>query len=158
MPKPTLILIAAPDFIPALRERLGADTRAMTFGDSEPLRAMQVARIEEALKAYNVRKREIAASFLLMDARLDASRDALREFRIAALAAYRELRPEPFGKWLGERDERQDEVRSRSGRRHEKHHDRYQKEHQVHDRDTSHAGEFAQAIASLRDNGLSQER
>ncbi len=40
MPKPTLILIAAPDFIPALRERLGADTRAMTFGDSEPLRAM----------------------------------------------------------------------------------------------------------------------
>jgi hypothetical protein len=41
MPKPTVILIAAPDFVPALRERFGADTEVMTFADSEPVRAFQ---------------------------------------------------------------------------------------------------------------------
>jgi hypothetical protein len=40
MPKPTVILIAAPDVIPALRERLRADTQVVTFADSDPLRAM----------------------------------------------------------------------------------------------------------------------
>lgn len=41
MPKPTVVLIAAPDFIPALRERLRGDHQLMTFGDTEPLRAMR---------------------------------------------------------------------------------------------------------------------
>jgi hypothetical protein len=41
MVKPTVILIAAPDFIPALRDRLQPDTQVMTFGDAEPLRAMR---------------------------------------------------------------------------------------------------------------------
>ena len=41
MSKPPVILIAAPDFIPALRERLGDDAKVVTFGDSEPLRALK---------------------------------------------------------------------------------------------------------------------
>lgn len=35
------ILIGAPELIPALRERLGADEGVLTFADSEPLRALQ---------------------------------------------------------------------------------------------------------------------
>ncbi len=38
---PPVILIAAPDFVPALRERLGGDVHVVTFGDSEPLRALR---------------------------------------------------------------------------------------------------------------------
>lgn len=41
MPKPTIVLIAAPDFIPALRDRLRGDHQLMTFGDTEPMRAMR---------------------------------------------------------------------------------------------------------------------
>ncbi len=41
MSTPIVVLIAAPDFIPALRERLGDDSKIVTFGDSEPLRALQ---------------------------------------------------------------------------------------------------------------------
>lgn len=41
MPKHTVILIAAPDFVPALRERFGADAEVMTFADSEPIRALE---------------------------------------------------------------------------------------------------------------------
>jgi hypothetical protein len=40
MSKPTVILIAAPDVIPALRERLRTDTRVVTFADSDPIRAL----------------------------------------------------------------------------------------------------------------------
>jgi hypothetical protein len=41
MSTPIVILIAAPDFVPALRERLSGETEVVTFGDSEPLRALQ---------------------------------------------------------------------------------------------------------------------
>jgi hypothetical protein len=41
MSTPTVVLIAAPDLIPALRERLGDDAQIVTFGDSEPLRALR---------------------------------------------------------------------------------------------------------------------
>jgi hypothetical protein len=37
----TLILIAAPELIPALRERVGNDDQILTFADSEPLRALE---------------------------------------------------------------------------------------------------------------------
>jgi PilZ domain len=40
MSKPTVILIAAPDMVPAMRERLQADTQVVTFADSDPVRAM----------------------------------------------------------------------------------------------------------------------
>jgi hypothetical protein len=36
----TLILIAAPELIPALRERVSDDDQVLTFADSEPLRAL----------------------------------------------------------------------------------------------------------------------
>ena len=35
------ILVAAPELIPALRERLGGDDHVLTFADSEPLRALK---------------------------------------------------------------------------------------------------------------------
>jgi hypothetical protein len=41
MSTPTVILIAAPDFVPALRERLSDAVEVVTFGDSEPLRALR---------------------------------------------------------------------------------------------------------------------
>jgi hypothetical protein len=41
MPEARLILIAAPELIPALRERVGDADRVLTFADSEPLRAME---------------------------------------------------------------------------------------------------------------------
>jgi hypothetical protein len=36
-----LILVAAPELIPALRERVGEDDHVLTFADSEPLRALE---------------------------------------------------------------------------------------------------------------------
>jgi hypothetical protein len=42
MPAPRLVLIAAPELIPALRERIGgSDEDILTFADSEPLLALQ---------------------------------------------------------------------------------------------------------------------
>jgi hypothetical protein len=42
MPAPRIVLIAAPELIPALRERLGGnDEELLTFADSEPLLALQ---------------------------------------------------------------------------------------------------------------------
>jgi hypothetical protein len=41
MAEAKLILIAAPELIPALRERVGEDEQVLTFADSEPLRALE---------------------------------------------------------------------------------------------------------------------
>ncbi len=41
MAEAKLILIAAPELIPALRERVGGDDDVLTFADSEPLRALE---------------------------------------------------------------------------------------------------------------------
>jgi hypothetical protein len=41
MAEAKLILIAAPELIPALRERVGEDDDVLTFADSEPLRALE---------------------------------------------------------------------------------------------------------------------
>lgn len=41
MPEARLILIAAPELIPALRERVGENDNVLTFADSEPLRALE---------------------------------------------------------------------------------------------------------------------
>jgi len=77
----------------------------------EPLRALQVERVSQAREAYHERKRDIEASAVSMEERLDARRDALREMRSAVTAAYRELRPQPFGKWLQDREERHEHSR-----------------------------------------------
>jgi hypothetical protein len=72
----------------------------------EPLRALQVERISQARAAYHERKSDIEASAFSMEELLDARRDALRDMRSAVTAAYRELRPQPFGEWLQDREER----------------------------------------------------
>jgi hypothetical protein len=41
MAEARLILIAAPELIPALRDRVGHDDNILTFADSEPLRALE---------------------------------------------------------------------------------------------------------------------
>ena len=41
MPEVKVILIAAPELIPALRERVGGDGGVLTFADSDPVRAME---------------------------------------------------------------------------------------------------------------------
>ncbi|HSK10518.1 MAG TPA: PilZ domain-containing protein [Vicinamibacterales bacterium] len=41
MAQVSAILIAAPELIPALRDRVGADADALTFSDAEPLRAIE---------------------------------------------------------------------------------------------------------------------
>lgn len=42
-----MILIAAPELIPALRERVGADDEVLTFADSEPVRALEAIRAQK---------------------------------------------------------------------------------------------------------------
>jgi hypothetical protein len=62
--------------------------------------------VGQAREAYHEHKRDIEASALSMEERLDGRREALREMRSAITAAYRELRPQPFGEWLQNREER----------------------------------------------------
>lgn len=83
----------------------------------EPLRALQLDRVDRAREAYQERKGEIAESGLSMEKRLEAGREALRTMRTAVTAAYRELRPQPFGQWLQEREERRERVWSSGDRR-----------------------------------------
>jgi hypothetical protein len=82
----------------------------------EPLRALQVERVSQAREAYHERKSDIEASAVSMEERLGARRNALREMRSAVTAAYRELRSQPFGKWLQEREERHEHSRSSTRR------------------------------------------
>jgi hypothetical protein len=46
MSKVAVILIAAPELIPALRERVGDGGTVMTFADSDPVRAMEAIAVE----------------------------------------------------------------------------------------------------------------
>lgn len=75
---------------------------------AEPLRALQFERVEQARDTYRERKREIAESGLSLEERLEAGRNALRDMRSAVAAAYRELRPQPFGEWQREREEQRE--------------------------------------------------
>ena len=72
---------------------------------AEPLRELQRARVQIAREEYQEGKREIVDSALSIEERLEAGRDALREMRRSVTAAYRELRPQPFGEWLQDREE-----------------------------------------------------
>jgi hypothetical protein len=49
MAEARLILIAAPELIPALRERVGDDDEVLTFSDSEPLRALEAITSQRPL-------------------------------------------------------------------------------------------------------------
>jgi hypothetical protein len=46
MSEATLVLIAAPELIPALRERVGDNDQVLTFADSEPLRALEAISVQ----------------------------------------------------------------------------------------------------------------
>ncbi|MHB8363435.1 MAG: hypothetical protein ACYDEK_02525 [Vulcanimicrobiaceae bacterium] len=119
----------------------------------EPLRALQLDRVDQAREAYRERKREIAESGLSMEDRLDASRDALRVMRTAMIAAYRELRPQPFGEWLQEREEQRERVRPSVDQR-EGHEQTVQRERAM-------GGEFARAeemSEMSQGRGLNRER
>lgn len=52
----------------------------------------------------------MAESGLSMEDRPEASRDALRAMRTEIVAAYRDLRPQPFGVWLLDRDEARERM------------------------------------------------
>jgi hypothetical protein len=116
----------------------------------EPLRALQLDRVDLAREAYRECKREIAESGQSMEDRLEAGRDALRAMRTAVTAAYRELRPQPFGEWLQEREERREPVRPSVDRREEQ-------EQTVH-RERAMGGEFSQAEEMQQGQGLYRER
>jgi ATP-dependent exoDNAse (exonuclease V) alpha subunit len=113
----------------------------------EPLRALQLDRVDQAREAYQARKGEIAESGLSIEDRLGAGRDALRAMRSAVTAAYRELRPQPFGDWLREREERRERVRPPVDRREEQ-------EQAVH----RERGEFSRAEDMSQSQGLQRER
>jgi hypothetical protein len=92
---------------PRLVTALDLDKQRLYEADViEPLHTLQVERVNEAREAYHERKRDIEASAVSMEERLDGRREALREMRSAITAAYRELRPQPFGEWLQDREER----------------------------------------------------
>lgn len=109
----------------------------------EPLRALQLERVDQAREAYQERKREIAESGLSIEERLEAGRDALRAMRTAVTTAYRELRPQPFGEWLQEREEGRERARPSVDRREEQ-------EQAVH----RERGEFSQAEEMSHGQGL----
>ncbi len=119
----------------------------------EPLRALQLDRVDQAREAYRERKGEIAESGLSMEDRLEAGRDALRAMRTAVTAAYRELRPQPFGEWLHEREERRERVRPSVDRREEQ-------EQTIHRerRERAMSGEFSQAEEMSARPGFDRER
>jgi hypothetical protein len=119
----------------------------------EPLGALQSDRVDQAREAYRERKSEIAESGLSMEDRLEAGRDALRAMRTAMTAAYRELRPQPFGEWLHEREERRERVRPSVDRREEQ-------EQTIHRerRERALGGEFSQAEEMSQGQGFDRER
>ena len=119
----------------------------------EPLRALQVERVGQAREAYRERKSEIAESGLSMEDRLEAGRDALCAMRTAVTAAYRELRPQPFGEWLQEREERRERARPSVDRREEQ-------EQAIHRErgERGLGGEFSQAEEMSQGQGLDRER
>jgi ATP-dependent exoDNAse (exonuclease V) alpha subunit len=116
----------------------------------EPLRALQLERVDQAREAYRERKLEIAEPGSSMEERLEAGRDALRAMRTAVIAAYRELRPQPFDEWLQEREERRERVRPTVDRREEQ-------ERTVH-RERAMGGEFSRADEMPEGQGLDRGR
>ncbi len=130
--------------IEAQREALPL-RRVYEAGVVEPLRALQADRVDRAREAYQERKRKIAESVLSMEDRLDAGRDALREMRIAMTRSYRDLRPQTYGEWLQEREERRERARPTV-------------DHHQEQRQERHFGQFSQAEDLSQGEGLTRDR
>lgn len=116
----------------------------------EPLRALQLERVDKAREAYRERKRELAESGLSIEERLEAGRDALRKMRTAVAAAYQELRPQPFGAWLQEREQRRERLRPSI--------DGPQTQQQTIQREWTLGGEFSRLEEASQGRGLQRER
>lgn len=121
---------------------------------AEPTRALQLLRVDRARGAYHQRKREIEESGLSIEERLEAGRDALREMRRSIARAYHELRPQPFGEWLQEREDWRERMWSAGDRHHER---RYEQE-QCHERTSGWRREFSRAEEASQGQGLGHER
>jgi LmbE family N-acetylglucosaminyl deacetylase len=117
----------------------------------EPLRAVQLERVDEAREAYRERKRELSESGLSVEDRLEAGRDALRTMRTKVTRAYRELRPQPFGEWLREWEEGREQARSCADRREGQ-------EQTIRRERRSAGGEFSRAEGLGQSQGRWRER
>ncbi len=101
--------------------------RVYEFEIVEPLRAVLKDRVDEVRTRYRERKHEIGGSHFSIEERLDANREALRSMRRAVASIYRELRPQPFGEWIQEREELRERMReSGMGRSAEQHRNQQQ--------------------------------
>jgi len=88
--------------------------RVYEFEIVEPLRAVLRDRVDAVRTSYRERKHEIAGSVLSIEERLDANREALRAMRREVASVYKELRPQPFGEWLQEREQLRERMRDSS--------------------------------------------
>ena len=108
----------------------------------EPLRSIQAERVGSARAEYRRAKEEIAGSALQVEEKLDAGREALRSMRRSIAAVYRELKPQPFGEWIQEREAaRQRVTRANPQQAHE----RTQTQEQKSERDQDRSGPFTRA-------------
>ena len=78
-------------------------------GGKETIRVRNIEAQREALAL-----RRLAESELSIEERLEAGREALRGMRRSVTTAYRELRPQPFGESLQEREERRGRTSARA--------------------------------------------
>lgn len=90
-----MILIAAPELIPALRERIGGDEEILTFSDAEPMRALQA--VVRHLPPTVVLERLFAASprgaALIARLKADAVLDPCQIVIMAHDSEYRRVSP-----------------------------------------------------------------
>ncbi len=117
---------------------------------AEPLRALNAERVEHVREAYRQRKDEIAASDMSMEDRLEGGRDALRAMRSSILGIYRNHKPQPFGEWLEEWQERRERVQPSV--------DRGETQEQSVPREREIGGEFSRAEEASQSSGLGYER
>ncbi len=122
---------------------------------AEPLRALQVERVQELREAYQKRKREIAESDLPREERLQAGRTALRSMRSSILGAYRGFKPHLLGEWLTKRREQREQVRE-VHERHQRH--RQDQEYGRQRQDDRGIGDFVRAERADQSQRLGHER
>jgi hypothetical protein len=95
MSTPIVILIAAPDFVPALRERLSGETEVVTFGDSEPLRALQaiVSRQPEVVALERMFAASPRGAALIARVKSDPALDATEIRVLSHDSSYQRVSP-----------------------------------------------------------------
>lgn len=84
-----------------------------------------------------------------MEDRLESGRDALRAMRSSILGIYRVHKPQPFGEWLEDWQERRERVRPSV--------DRGETQEQTIHREREIGGEFSRAEEVSQGSGLQHE-